>query len=60
MFFQKGIFDGSGVNKFLEKWFANRKTVRHFSIGVTDLLKGKLYIITKFLGTFTNFEDDQP
>jgi hypothetical protein len=41
MFFQKGIYDGSTVNKFLEKWFAGRHTVRHFSIGVTDLLTGK-------------------
>jgi len=41
MFFQKGIYDGSTVNKFLEKWFARRQTVRHFSIGVTDVLTGK-------------------
>lgn len=50
MFFQKGIYDGSTVNTFLEKWFTGRQTVRHFSIGVTDVLTG----------SFTNFEDDQP
>jgi len=60
MFFQKGIYDGSAVNKFLEKWFAGRHTVRHFSIGVTDLLTGKFKHKTKNVGAFVNFEDDQP
>jgi hypothetical protein len=60
MFFQKGIYDGSTVNTFLEKWFAGRQTVRHFSIGVTDVLTGKLSMMILSVGSFTNFEDDQP
>ena len=60
MFFEKGIYDNSPVNKFLESWFKDRHTVRHFSIGVTDVLTGKSRLLANFLGTFTNFEDDQP
>ena len=42
MFFQKGIYDNSPINNFLESWFGGRHTVRHFSIGVTDVLTGKI------------------
>lgn len=41
MFFEKGIYDSSAANNFLESWFVGRPILRHFSIGVTDVLSGK-------------------
>ena len=41
-FFEKGLYNPVEIEDFIENWFKGRPLKRHLSIGVANVLTGKL------------------
>lgn len=46
-FFEKGIYDMSPMSDYIDEKLGERKTHRHLSIGVTNLLNGSFDVLMK-------------